>query len=116
MHCNPHRGWIAAIQATAPRLKNSPGTFQRIVNTILGDRKGRDVMSFIDDVSVGTEKAEEHLASLQSLLDILLAANARLKLSKCQFGKRSAEVLGHLVDADGLHPSAGHVDAIRKLI
>ncbi len=41
-------------------LKNSPGTFQRIVNTILGDRKGRDVMAFMDDTSVGTETEVEH--------------------------------------------------------
>ena len=35
-------------------LKNSPATFQRIVNTVLGDLKGLSVLAFMDDVSVGT--------------------------------------------------------------
>ncbi len=97
-------------------LKNSPGTFQRIVNTILGDRKGKDAMAFIDDTSVGTESEEEHLQSLGEILSLFLAANVRLKFSKCQFGVRSAEVLGHLVDENGLQPSVGHVRAIRALV
>eukprot|EP00171_Calliarthron_tuberculosum_P000048 IDg48t1 len=56
-------------------IKNDPGTFQRIVNMILGDRKGRDVMAFVDDTSVGTETEEEHLKSLESILDTLLKFN-----------------------------------------
>eukprot|EP00171_Calliarthron_tuberculosum_P022965 IDg22965t1 len=97
-------------------IKNDPGTFQRIVNMILGDRKGRDVMAFVDDTSVGTETEEEHLKSLESILDTLLKFNVRLKLSKCNFGVRSVEVLGHLVDENGLHPSTKHVEAIHQLV
>eukprot|EP00171_Calliarthron_tuberculosum_P023685 IDg23685t1 len=42
-------------------MKNAPGTLQRIVNMILGSRKGRDEMAFVDDTSVGTETEYEHL-------------------------------------------------------
>ncbi len=73
-------------------------------------------MAFIDDTSVGTETEEEHLKSLEAILGILLSSNVRLKLSKCQFGVRCAEVLGHLVDENGLQPSIGHVQAIRALV
>ena len=97
-------------------LKNSPGTFQRIINFILGDRKRKDVLAFMNDTSVGTATDDEHLASLVSILDILLAAGVRLKLSKCAFGVRSTEILGHVVDANGLRPSDRHVEAIRALI
>ncbi len=58
-------------------LKPSPGTFQSIVNTILGDRKGKDVMAFIDDTSVGTESEEEHLRYVGHILDVLVSSNAR---------------------------------------
>lgn len=97
-------------------MKNSPGTFQRIVNVILGAMKGTDVMAFMDDVSLGTAGEEEHLDKLEALLDKLYASGARLKLSKCKFGSRSVEVLGHRVDKDGLHPSAGHVESIKSLV
>ena len=67
-------------------LKNSPAVFQRVVNAILGSRKGRDVWAFMDDISMGTQTAEAHLLCLKSVLDTFIAAGARLKLSKCAFG------------------------------
>ena len=97
-------------------LKHSPAAFQRVINIILGDRKGRDVWAFMDDVSLGTESAEDHLGSLESVLRRFLDAGARLKFSKCQFGVRAAEILGHCIDEDGLKPSAAHVKAIRELV
>ena len=96
-------------------LKNSPGTFQIIVNRILGVRKGKDVLAFMDDMSVGTSNEEEHLESLSTVLDLLFGAGVRLKLSKCILGVRPAEISGHGVDGDGLRPSNKHVAAIRPL-
>lgn len=97
-------------------LKNSPAAFQRIINVILGDRKGRDVWAFMDDVSVGAKSAETHLQSLDTVLQRFLDAGARLKFSKCQFGVRTAEILGHRIDKNGLKPSAAHIQAIRDLV
>ena len=96
-------------------LKNSPGTFQRIINIILGSRKGKDVLAFMDDTSIGTETEDGHLESLSAILNLLFDAGVRLKLSKCDFGVRSAEILGHVVDERGLRPSDKHVEAIRAL-
>ena len=96
-------------------MKKSSGTLQRILNVVLGDRKGRDIFAFMDDTSVGTETEEEHLRSLETLLDTLLQSGVRLKLSKCSFGVRSAEILGHRIDEEGLHPSEAHVEAIERL-
>eukprot|EP00171_Calliarthron_tuberculosum_P001276 IDg1276t1 len=42
--------------------------------------------------------------------------NARLKLSKCSFGVRRVEMLGHVVDQDRFHPSEKHVQAIGRLV
>ena len=70
----------------------------------------------MDDTSVGTETEEQHLSSLESLLDTLLHAGIRLKLSKCRFGVRSTEILGHRIDGKGLHPSEAHVEAIGRLV
>ncbi len=41
-------------------LKNSPGTFQRIVNEILGDLKGHWFWSYVDDDNVGSATAKNH--------------------------------------------------------
>ena len=96
-------------------LKNSPAVFQRVVNALFASRKGRDVWEFMEDISMRTLTAEEHLRSLQSVLDTFLAAGARLKISKCTFGAREVEVLGHRISKQGLKPSDLHLQRIRDL-
>ena len=96
-------------------MKNSTSTFQRVINTILGGRKGKDLLAFMDDMSLGTEDEDSHIVALESLLRCLHQNDVRLSLSKCQFGVRSAEILGHRVDKDGVQPSAAHVEAIKAL-
>ena len=78
-------------------LKNSPATFQRIVNTVLGAMKGRSVSGFVDDVSVGTSDAAEQLQELEKVLTRVRDSGMKFKLAKCHFGRRSVEVLGHRV-------------------
>lgn len=97
-------------------MKNSPAAFQRVVNFILGNRKGMDIWAFMDDVSLGTATADEHLQPVDLALKTFYDAGARLKLSKCQFGVRKAEILGHQIDQNGIKPSHAHVGAIRRLV
>ena len=96
-------------------MKNSPGVFQRIVNRVLGKFKGKSVWAFMDDGNVGTEDEETHLNELNKILTCMLEAGMRLKLSKCRFGVKDVEVLGHRVTLEGLQPSEGHVLAIKDL-
>lgn len=71
--------------------------------------------AFMDDISMGTQTAESHLLCLKLVLDTFIAAGARLKLSKCAFGVREVEVLGHRIGAQGIKPSDLHMQAIRDL-
>jgi hypothetical protein len=96
-------------------LKNSPATFQRIVNATLGDLKGDTVSGFVDDISVGTTTVKEHLRVLREVLSRVHKNGMKVKFSKCHFGKRAVEVLGHEVTCLGIRPSAGHLEAIRRL-
>lgn len=80
------------------------------------EREALDVLGFMDYAINGTETEAEHLGALASLLDTLLHAGVRLKLSKYSFGVRSAEILEHRVDNEGLRPSDAHVEVIRQLV
>ncbi len=51
-------------------LKNSPATFHRIVNDILGDLKGQCVWIYMHDTGVGSESAEKHLIELEQVLSV----------------------------------------------
>lgn len=72
-------------------MKNSPVTFQRIVNIVLRDMKGKSVFGFFDAVSVGTSTAEEHLVELRKVLSRVQRSGMKLKLSKCKFGSWEVE-------------------------
>lgn len=116
--CTAIRTVVGLLQYTRLPMgtKNASGTFQRIVNKILADKKGQEVLAFMEDTSVGTANDGSHLIALTGVLDLLYDAGVRLKLSKCAFGVRRAEILGHVVDAEGLRPSDKHVEAIRNLV
>lgn len=58
---------------------------------------------------------ETHLKDLDEIFTCMFQAEMRLKLSKCRFGVRDVEVLGHRVTPKGLRPSEGHIEAIRNL-
>lgn len=49
-------------------LKKSPGTFQRVVNSILSHRRRSDALSYIDDKNIGTETEEQRITSLHEIL------------------------------------------------
>lgn len=67
----------------AQGLKDSGAMLQRIVNTILGDLRGKTKQGYTDDLSVGTDTAAEHVQSVALLLDRLLDFGIHVKLSKC---------------------------------
>lgn len=97
-------------------LKRCSGTCQRIVNNIFGDRKGLHVLAFLNDFGIPNITEENHIASSASILDILLEAGVRLRLSKCSFRIRTAEVLGHVVEGGDLRPLQKYTNSVSKLV
>lgn len=77
--------------------------------------KGLSVSGFADDVSMGTESAAELLVELRKVLSKVRDSGMKLKLSRCTFGCRGVEVLGHSVTPGGIMPSKDHVEAIKNL-
>ena len=66
-------------------LKNSPATFQVIMNELLKDliNIGK-VAVFIDNVIVGTEDEEEHDELVVEIIKRLEENNLYVKLEKCK--------------------------------
>ena len=60
-------------------LKNSPATFQRLVNTVISGLDG------CDDVIIHNNTFEDHLQSIRNLFDRLSDANLTINLSKSKF-------------------------------
>ena len=70
------------------------------------------VVCRVDDILVSGQDDASHLAHLNEVLSRLRAANLRLRLDKCKFLQPSAEYLGYLINAQGLHTTDKKVAAI----
>ncbi len=77
-------------------LTNAPSVFQRLMDGVLVDC-GDFANVYIDDILVVSRNWEEHLGHVRKLLSTLWEAGLTCKRSKCCFGKRSLEFLGHQV-------------------
>ena len=93
-------------------LCNAPATFQRTMDYVLGDTKGKFVMVYLDDVIIYSKTFEEHLVHLEEVLNRIRDANLRLKAEKCFFTANELQFLGHVVGKDRVKPDPEKVDKI----
>ena len=86
-------------------LVNTCQVFTRMMRKLFSNVQG--VVNYIDDLLIFSDKWEEHLAKVSEVFSILEKANLTARPSKCYFGFRSLEFLGHQVGSGTL--STNHV-------
>lgn len=94
-------------------LTNAPATFMRLMNHVLRPFLDKFVVVFLDDICVFSPDPETHLQHLDQVLTALAANDLRVKLSKCSFGRKELEFLGHLVGAAGVRPDPKKLKAVQ---
>ena len=93
-------------------MASAHAIFDRYMETLLQDCKG--VTVYPDDILVTGLSVENHLENLKVVLSKLDKAGLHLNKDKCKFMKTKVEYLGHVIDREGLHPSAEKVKAIQE--
>ena len=97
-------------------LKNGPAALQRIMDREIGTAGLRDVCTcFIDDLLVHSKTAEEHLAHVCAVLDMLKACGLKAHPAKSCFFADTVEYLGHYISANGLTPHQAKIAAVAGL-
>ena len=91
-------------------VSSSPGIFQRIMEQLLQNIPMTVV--YLDDILVTGRTNEEHDRNLATVLTRLQDAGLRLKKEKCAFRQKSCTYLGHVIDAEGIHPTEDKVRAV----
>ena len=91
-------------------MKNSPATFQRLINQVISGLTGCD--AYIDDVIVYSETWSEHVEIMYKLFEKLSDAKLTVNLCKCEFGKATVTFLGHVVGQGNVKPVVAKVKAI----
>lgn len=95
-------------------LCNAPGTFQRLMERILGDQSFHSLLLYLDDVVIFSTSFQEHLRRLELVLDRLRQHGLKLKLSKCHFFKSEVKYLGHVISAKGVSTDPDKISAVQE--
>lgn len=91
-------------------LCNASSTFQRLMNSILGDLNF--VFPYIDDILVASENEDEHEKHLEIVFERLRQNGLKINISKSVFGKEEIEFLGYLLTKEGSKPLPDKVKCI----
>ena len=91
-------------------LINSPATFCRLVNTLLGTqaqlRSGEMVVSvaqaYVDDIIIASKTVTNHIQHLGNIFDLINKAQLTINAAKCYLFRREIKFLGHIVGQDGI--------------
>ena len=95
-------------------LCNAPGTFQRLMERILGDQRFQALLLYLDDVVVFSPSFEQHLQRLELVLSRFDQCNLRVKLSKCAFFQSEVSYLGHVISAKGVATDPAKIQAVAE--
>ena len=95
-------------------LTNAPATFQRLMESCLGELHLNWCIIYLDDVIVYSKTPEEHIERLEAVFKKISDAGLKLKPSKCEFFKKWIHYLGHIVSNKGIETDPKKIEAIVK--
>lgn len=96
-------------------LKNSPSTFQRLIDRLRSGASLKDVtlLAYQDDLLVITEgNFEKHVEDLRAVFERLRMFKLRANREKCVFARDEVKYLGHVITQDGVSPDDDKVRAV----
>ena len=80
---------------------NAPETFQRLMESCLGELHLNWCIIYLDDIIVFSQAPKEHLHRPRAVFNKLKAAGLKVKPSKCDLFKQQINYLGHVVSKEG---------------
>ena len=95
-------------------LKNAPGSFSRLMETVLRGLQYEKCLVYLDDIIVLGGNFDMALQNLRLVFLRLRQANLQLKPSKCKLLQKQVVFLGHLVSATGITCDPDKIATLRE--
>ena len=95
------------------RLTNAPATFQRLMETCLGDLNLHWCIIYLDDIVIFSKDLANHLERLEAVFWKLEEAGLKLKPFKCELFLWQHAYLGHMISAQEVATDEGKIEAIK---
>lgn len=93
---------------------NGPSTFQRLMQTTMGDLIFQIMLVYLDDILVYSATFPEHLQRLEIVFKRLKETGLKVKPEKCHFLQQEVTFLGHQISAKGVATDPRKIEAVRQ--
>ncbi|KAL4126987.1 hypothetical protein QTP88_011260 [Uroleucon formosanum] len=94
-------------------LKNSPPTFQRLMNNVLCNLIGLKCLVYLDDIIVFSTDLSEHDKRIREVFSRLRTHNLKLQPIKCEFLRKEVIYLGHKLTEKGVQPDERKIKSVK---
>ncbi|CAK1577914.1 unnamed protein product [Parnassius mnemosyne] len=95
-------------------LKNSPSTFQRVMDNVLRGLQNHICLVYLDDIIVFSTSLQEHMVNLDKVFSRFRESNFKIQMDKSEFLKQETAYLGHIITRDGIKPNPDKISAVQK--
>ena len=96
-------------------LMNAPPVFQRYMNECLAGLRGVICIPYLDDVLAYSKTFDDHLEDVQMVLKRLCEHGIKLNFKKCNWFRKEAQYLGHILSEDGYRVEGANDEVIDRL-
>lgn len=93
-------------------LRNAGPTFSKMTNGVFDKQLEKNLLAYVDDIVVKSDKKETHIQDLEETFVKLRKSGLKLNPDKCIFGIRKGKLLGCLVSARGIEANPDKIAAI----
>jgi len=93
---------------------NAPGSFMRTMEDLFHDELGKNIWVYRDDIFVFSDTFEEDVKDVTNACGKLQNAGYYANPKNCVFFATKLNILGHMIDADGIHPAPEHIWTIME--
>jgi hypothetical protein len=83
-----------------------------MASKVLSSQLGRNILTYVDDISVRSMKQQDHISNLQETFANFLRAGLKLNPEKCVFRVKRGKFLGCLVSTKGIEANPNKIEAI----
>lgn len=95
-------------------LKNSPSTFQRVMDNVLKGLQNEICLVYLDDIIIFSTSLQEHMINLEKVFTRLRESNFKIQMDKSEFLQLETAYLGHIISREGIKPNPDKIAAIQK--
>ena len=93
-------------------LINTPATFQKRINSVLGEHLDEFIMAYLDDIIIYSNSEEEHFQYIEWVLQRLVDKKMPVAIKKCEFHTIKTEFCGFIIELGKLSMDLKKIEVI----